>query len=473
MSAASVRLPSLSVSLAFFLPLVGCASYEPLPLPTNPRLAAASVATLSFGAQPMPSSLDVPAVGSLALLNNPDLLAGRRQHGVAQAQLLAAGVPPNPVLAASFLPLAAGIPGTAGAPATASSAAVPAGSTTPAYSIGLSYDIRSLLTLGHRRAAARAAAFQIDAQLLWQEWQTVGQARLLAIDLMTGARNLALLVQARDLLAARSRLTQRAAAFGDVTVAALAPDLAALGTAETAVDDTERQMLLRRHQLSALLGLMPDATLALAPTPDLPPLDAAAVLRDLDTLPRRRPDLVALQYGYQSEDARLRTAILGQFPNLAIGVVGGSDNANVRNIGPQVTLDLPVFDRNQGNIAIERSTRLQLRDEYSARLAAADSQVRAMIGEIAQLRAQLDRARPTLAPLRRMEAAAEAALRDGSLDERSTVDFITARLNREVEVAALEQLLMEQQVALETLTGAGLPPLSLPPPASASEKVPS
>ena len=452
--------------------LAACSSYEPLPLPAAPRLAA-NVSELAFGPAPVPFPLGVASIASLTLLNNPDLSAGRRQHDVAQAQLFAAGIPPNPVLAASFLPLAAGIPSNAGAPATATSAATPAGSTTPAYSIGLSYDIRSLLTLGRRREAARAAASQVDAQLLWQEWQTVGQARLLAVDLMMGARSLALLVQARDLLAARSRLTQRAAASGDVTAAALAPDLAALGTAETAANDAERQMLLRRHQLQALLGLSPDAALALAEAPDLPPLNEVAVLRDLETLPRRRPDLVALQYGYQSEDSRLRIAILGQFPNLAIGLVGGSDNANVRNIGPQVTIDLPVFDRNQGNIAIERSTRLQLHDEYAARLIAADGQVRAMLGEIAQLRTQLDRARASLAPVRSMQASAEAALRAGGLDERSAVDFITARLNREVEVAGLEQLLLEQQVALETLTGSGLPPLTLPPPTAHSKAIPS
>jgi len=34
---------------------------------------------------------------------------------------------------------------------------------------------------------------------------------------------------------------------------------------------------------------------------------------------------------------------------LNIGLTGGSDTSNVRTIGPQITLELPVFDRNQGN----------------------------------------------------------------------------------------------------------------------------
>ncbi len=449
--------------------LASCARYTPLPLPAGPALAP-SVAALRHGAAALPASLNVADIAALVLDNNPDLLAARRQRAVAQAQLLAAGVPPNPVLAASFLPLAAGSPGSAGAAPTAHSAGVPAGSATPAYTVGLSYDIRSLLTLNHRRAGARAAARQVDAQLLWQEWQSVGQARLLAVDLMQGATGIALLTRNRDVLGARLRVTRQATAAGNATIATLAPDIAALTAAQTVLADAERQQLLHHHQLCALLGLLPDAPLPLARLPVLPALDAAAVLRDLASLAQRRPDLVALAYGFQAQDQRLRTAIIAQFPNVAIGVIGGSDNANVRNIGPQISIDVPVFDRNQGNIAIERATRLQLRDEYAARLSATDGQVRAVLSEIAQLRAQLARAQADLGPVRRMAAEAEAALRSGSLDERSAVDFLTARLNREVEVGALALLLLEQQVALETLTGAGLPPVVVQPPDGVPEE---
>ena len=33
----------------------------------------------------------------------------------------------------------------------------------------------------------------------------------------------------------------------------------------------------------------------------------------LAALPRRRPDLIALQLGYASQEARTRAAVLGQF----------------------------------------------------------------------------------------------------------------------------------------------------------------
>ena len=171
----------------------------------------------------------------------------------------------------------------------------------------------------------------------------------------------------------------------------------------------------------------------------------------------RRPDLVALQFGYAAQDEKLRAAILAQFPNLTVGVTGGSDNSNVRNFGPQITLELPIFDHNQGNIAIERATRQQLRDEFAARLASAEGQVRAMVSEIALLSRQLVTARQQGALLRRSAAEAAAAFAAGNLDERGYLDLVMGGLAKDQEIIGLEQSLLEQQVAIATLVGAGMP----------------
>ena len=48
-------------------------------------------------------------VALLAVQNNPDLRAVRAQHGVAQAQVLQAGLLPNPQFTGAFLPLVAGV----------------------------------------------------------------------------------------------------------------------------------------------------------------------------------------------------------------------------------------------------------------------------------------------------------------------------------------------------------------------------
>jgi outer membrane protein TolC len=425
------------------LGLAACAGPADLALPTRPALSD-SLDGLIHDQVAMQPRLTVSQIALLAVRNNPDLRATRAQHGVAQAQVLQAGLLPNPQVTGAFLPLVAGF------------------GTTPAWNAGISEDIRTLITLSSTRRAARSSAEQIDAQILWQEWQVMGQARLLAVDIIEAERILALLAQNRDLLAVRYNKSQQAVSAGNETLTVSAPDLAALQTITTQINDLKRQQLARRHQLNALLGLAPDVAVPLDQTPDIPPWNAEAVAQTLPTLQDRRPDLVALQLGYRAQNAKLRTAVLSRFPNLMFGVTGGSDNANVRNAGPQVTLELPIFNHNQGNIAIETATRQQLHDEYAARLTAAVGQVRAMMAEIDLLNRQLQDVRRDLAGTRRVAVQAESAFNAGNLDERSYVDLVVVRLGKEQEIVTIEQLLLDQQVAIATLIGAGMPAIALP-----------
>lgn len=421
--------------------LTGCASYAPLPLPGEAGLAP-SVRELA-GA-PAHDRLTVADITVLALENNPDLRATRAQHGVAQAQLLQAGLLPNPNITGAILPLAAG-PGS-----------------TFAWNAGLSTDVTALITLSARRRSAAASAQQVDAQIVWQEWQTVGQARLLAVDIIEGGQILALLQRQVDLLSSRVDRSRQAVAAGNATLTTLAPDVAAQQSARLQLQDQARLVLSKRHQLAALLGLEADAALPLAEAMDLPPLDLVEARRALSTLADRRPDLVALRLGYSAADEKVRAAILAQFPKLTFGVTGGSDNSNVRNIGPQITLELPIFDRNQGNIAIERATRQQLRDEYAARLVAAVGQVQASASEIEQLRQQLAQAVRERSATRRMARSAAVAFAAGTIDERSYVDLATTDVAKAAQILTLQQVLLEQEVAIETSIGAGMPPFVVP-----------
>ncbi|HVC61304.1 MAG TPA: TolC family protein [Acetobacteraceae bacterium] len=422
--------------------LSGCASYRPLPLDTRAPLRH-RVSDLQHPGLALRLPLTVPAVALLAVENDPDLRAARAERGVAQAEVVQAGILPNPSVTGSLLPVLSG-PGVA-----------------PAWTAGLSEDLRSLVTLTARKQAARATAGQVNASLLWQEWQVAGKASLLAVDIMEGGAQLRLLEQTRALLAERYNLTRRAVAQGNADLSTLSPDLAALDDTRRQIGDLDRQQQARRHELDALLGLAPDAVLPLAPAPDLPPVDPAAVERMLPALADRRPDLIALRLGYAAQDARLRAAILAQFPALTIGITGGSDTSNVRTFGPQVTLDLPVFDRNQGNIRIARATRRQLHDAFSARLAAATGEIQAMLADMALLQRQISTARGQLAATEAITREAEAAFRAGNLTERAYVDFVTARAAQRQQVLGWRQSLLEQRVGLATLIGAGMPTADL------------
>jgi outer membrane protein TolC len=133
-------LPRLLSACALLVVLSGCATYRPATLDLAPPLLP-SLASLRHPGAALPAPLSVRAVAYLAVENNPDLRAAHARIGVAAAQVLAAGLLPNPQATASFTPVLGGPP-----------------PTFPAFSAGLSEDVRALVTLSARREAAQASA---------------------------------------------------------------------------------------------------------------------------------------------------------------------------------------------------------------------------------------------------------------------------------------------------------------------------
>jgi outer membrane protein TolC len=424
--------------------LAACATYKPLPLDGHAALRDGAE-KLDRGTDSLPERLSMDDVVMLTLLNNPDLVAARAQRGLARAQVLAAGILPNPSLSGSYGFLLGG-PGTS-----------------DALAAGISQDLKSLVTLSSNRASARHAAREIDSSLLWQEWQTIAKARLLAVDLMEGEKLRQVIDQNGAQLQELLTRNRDALTRGDTTLTALVPDLSAQAAVRKQQEDLERQQATRRRDLNVLLGLSPLAALTLSENIGVPAVDATAIEQALPSLANRRPDLIALQLGYQSQEDKVRGAILAQFPMLSLGVTGGHDTTNVRSFGPQITLELPLFNRNQGNIAVERATRQRLHDEFTARLATAKAEVQSLLADMALLQTQLTVKQPQLAELQQVAASAGSAYRNGDLDERTYVDVLSARNAKQQEILGIEQILLEQQIAVATLVGAGMPPVTLGP----------
>jgi outer membrane protein TolC len=438
--------------MCLLLLLAGCATYDPLPLADNaaPRV---SVEALRHPATLDPRApLDAAEIAVLAVENNPELLAARSQRGVAEAEVLAAGVLPNPLLSASYGPMAIG------------------SGNYISWTAGLTEDIRSLVTLSARRRSAVYAERQVAADLLWQEWQVTGKARLLYVDTVEGEKLLRLLHQARKLFGTRYARDRKALAAGNADLTIIASDLTALRDIDRQIQDLDRLQLTRRQALHALLGLVPGAELALSDKIELPALDLAAVPAMVADLPRRRPDLIALQLGYRSQEEKLRVAILEQFPPLNLGVSAANESATAWAAGPQVSFELPIFNRNQGGVAIESATRQRLHDEFTSRLVAARGEIAAMVAEISQLEQQLRTQEEARDDAEQVAAQAEKAYHMGNVDFRSYVDlFMTSTFAAEQSVG-LEQSLFELRVAMATLLGAQMPTVmpSLPAPKGSS-----
>jgi outer membrane protein TolC len=433
--------PKLFAASCAALLLSGCETYAPLPLATQPSLAS-NLAALRNGGDAkidLAKPLTVDAVAVLAVRNNPDLVAARADRGIAEAQMLQAGLLPNPQVTGAYGFLRAG-------PATVDQ-----------WTAGLSEDIRALVTFSANRKAAELGARQTEADLLWQEWQVIGKARMLTVDYLKQHEILASVRAARRLLADRYERDRRAVDEGNLTVAAVAPDLAALGDIDKQLADAEIKAQTGARDLDLLLGLDPSVKLDIDPVIAIPPADPAAIAALVRDLPLRRPDLIALRLGYGAQDEKYFAAILGQFPALVFGGEAAKDTSAVRTFGPTVTMDLPIFNHNQGNIAIEKTTREKLHSEYANRLSADVAEIHGMLADQALLRRQLADTSAAAAQADRAAKSAESAYAVALIDARSYADLVGAALSRRQEVSTIERTLLDQQIALATLTGIAMP----------------
>ena len=284
--------------------LAACAAYHPAPLattaPLQDRLGALHHALPDGHVIATAGPLSLQNVASLAVLNDPDLVAARTQHDVAAAELLTAGLPPDPSITGGFGALLGG-------PASMSS-----------ISAGYMQDVGALITYRPVRQAAQAGLAQVDASILWQEWQVAAQAEQLTVTLATDQATLASLRQDASTLGAVDAEVERQIAQSNQTLGDGALAQAALATVQAALDTAEQSAAHDRDQLDALLGLQPGIDVQLAP-PDVAPLAPGVLAPAIATLSQRRPDLIALRYGYAQADAKLRAAILSQFLPISLG----------------------------------------------------------------------------------------------------------------------------------------------------------
>jgi cobalt-zinc-cadmium efflux system outer membrane protein len=434
-----------SAGLLLSLALGACARYRPDPLPTAPDLQKTPeliVPAKQFwlpGIAPHPVSpqgLDETTVMTLAVFNNPDLKTARLQAGVAGAQMLEAGLLPDPEIDANFATSALNYGGV----------------------LGLNEQIQALITRGAAKAAAKNAAQQVNLDILWQEWQVAERARELFIQIRADQQLQSVFSSSSSLLADRYHRDQAAMRHGDETAGVVAADLNAFVDADTNLRQLQTEMNVNRHALNALLGVDPEVSLHLIGPAAAPALTHEEFDQALAALPQRRADLLALQAGYQSQEESLRRAILAQFPAMSAGVDFERDPVEgVNSLGPQVSMTLPLFNRNRGQIAIQKATRRLLRQTYQARLDAAQSQADEMWKAAQILDAQVKQLDAELPQLRQTAAAARQSLQEYNVNAPLYITLESNLLARRAQAIRLRASLQSARCALHTLLGLPLP----------------
>ena len=440
-------------AVASAIAMGGCASYHPLPLSEHAQLAdriddirhvlPAAAPGAKEVAIDVGRPLSADQIGLLAILNDPELRTERGESDLAKADLTQSATLPNPSVSLSYAALLGG-PGTTGS-----------------FTASLAQDVASLLTYRSRVSAARAHVSEVNADLLWNEWQVAQKARFLAVDLYWGERSIDSSEAAFQSLSKEAADVGRAVDAGSMSLAELGPILASKASAEQTLASMRLDQLKNWQDLDALLAMKPGVRFAIAEpqVPDVP--------TDLDALiasvPARRPDLVALRLGYRSADESVRAAILGQFPAFVLGGSYGSDTSGVRSAGPTATFDLPIFNRNQGEVAKTRATRRLLHEQYQARLDDSVSGILALAARSRSITGNLMQARQSAAAADLQARAARGAFAQSELDQRSLRDYESTALDRRLEVFGLERGLDEARIALALELGLGLPQTRMAP----------
>lgn len=427
--------------------LAGCATYRPLPLDNTMRQQKLADITVPAAAMPVPElrahrfdpsdGLDVTEVAMLAVANNPDLRSQRDDLGIARAQAFAAGLLPDPQLSYER---------DRPDPHQAEN--------TPAFNLGLTWNLGDLLTRSARVASARADTRQVHLDLLWNEWQTVAKARTLFDKVHTQRALVARLQTERDALAPIKQYVERALKAGDLTYDSASAGLNAASDVDNKLVDAQGQLDQAQHDLHNLLGLDESVALHLTGAPYTIQPDAAEAKQALAEMTRRRPDLLALQAGYESQEQKLRAAVLAQFPAITVGFTRARDTSNIHTTGLSIGLSLPLFDGNRGNIAIERATRRKLHDEYESRVQADRNDVVLLLKQVQGFDAQFPSLRAHAEQLARARDAAQRAFADGLLDWPTYLSIRASSLSADTDLLTLQQNADEQGIALDALVGA-------------------
>ncbi|MGH8209067.1 MAG: TolC family protein [Steroidobacteraceae bacterium] len=434
--------------------LEGCASYQPMPLigaGVDRALTAPSAAIIEQEASHLhhpilrPIALDPreplspQEAAVLAVLINPTLRAERDRVGVSGAQLIAAGLLPNPQLSYSMDFITSG-----------------PGITRP-FGIGASWDITSLVTHDVKLQAARASLASVRLDVAWAEWQAAEAAKAAVFDAVALGGEVKQAQGVDQRLEDNLRVIRGAYDRHQRTILQLSAARAASATAHASALALEQQLDHQRLVLLQALGLPAGTSIALRPDIALSSrLTLPSAERLLDGLEERRLDLVALRRGYESQEQNVRAAILAQFPKINLGANRAKDNTGVYSIGFSAAVELPIFNRNQESIALQRATRQQLYDEYVSRVFQARSDIAMLLKEAGSLTEQISAAEDALPSLRQLVETYRIAIERGNAD---VLNYYTAWNNlsqRHIDLLKLKQQLSRDRISLELAAGEDL-----------------
>ena len=367
---------------------------------------------------------------AIALWNSPSFQATLVDLGVARADLVDAGLLRNPILSLLF----------------------PVGPKQLEFTLQYPFDV--FIQRPARMAAAKLNVQAIGERLVWDALSLIAQVRSAHADALVANRRLLLADENAALTRRLADIADARLRAGDISdLEARAPRNDAL-RAEVVQRAAQHDRNLARLTLVGLLGLT-EAPDRLEPQTsaayDSPPctVDDARVTDALAS----RPDVRAAELGIETATARARwerSRVLA-----LIGVLDANGKgARGFEMGPGITLDLPLFNRNQGGKArataeIERASQL-----YALARVHVVTEVRSAGVRVAQAKQALEAWTRDIVPSLEIEQRqAEGAYKAGEIPLFTALDASRRLVDGRMQQLTVEADLLRSGIALDRAMG--------------------
>lgn len=293
-----------------------------------------------------PTGLTVQQLIEAGFTRRADLLAARQRLTIARGRLLQAGLRPNPALDSEY-----------------TSAKIVGGQNEGDFSVGVSQLFETGGKRNKRIAVARLEMAQVQAEVRAVERQFAAELRAAYARALASARQLDTqekLIAANDelLRVTTARLKEGDVAPLDLNLVRVETDRLRAQSVRTRAD-LEGQLI----SIRTLAGYEVTEPLRIAPLPEKPPRLDLSLTEATDMALRERADLQAARLGEEVGSARIQLAQSQAVPNLElstkyskrrdvfddtpVGILRDKDQ--LLTFG--VSVDIPVFNRNQGEIA--------------------------------------------------------------------------------------------------------------------------
>ncbi len=325
-----------------------------------------------------------------ALRNNLDLLAERQNVPVARAREIQAALRPNPALLLTW-----NYQNWLGTGVNTTNNAGP-----PEFNSQFNYIWETAGKRGKRIELAQLITSVTELRLLDSMRQLTLGVRQACVDYLLAQTNLELARQNLSVFENILKINDAKVKAGDLAGVELIRTRVALQQVQNAVQQAELKLQTASNNLQQLLGRRSPG----APLDLMGKLNEELITLDLprlrDQALSQRPDLLALRKDVQrgNADARLQKAI-GR-PDITTGVLYNNQYgyASGQTLGLYASSDLPIFNRNQGEVArAQRETR-QVEMRSTALEAAISTEVQNAWQQYMTARSLMERIRGSLLP---------------------------------------------------------------------------